>query len=304
MPEGERRRGFDRAGANVGLIEDMYRQYLDDPASVSESWRDFFSDYEPPVTAKVTKTRPAESPEVQKPAGDGDQAPRLPVAEITDEQGRSSAAPEERQPPQAEKRQPVVPTETRPVPGAPVLEGDETRPLRGASARVVENMEASLTIPTATSYRAIPVKLLEENRQIINEHLATVNRGKVSYTHIIAWAIVQALKEFPALNSCFQLADGTAHRVTRRSVNLGIAVDVERKDGACSLLVPNIKSAGEMTFQQFLAAYDDLVDNPATLRHIILITDGWSQSGAGAPVSSGGGVSVLWSQQVCASPSA
>ena len=124
---------------------------------------------------------------------------------------------------------------------APPASQDEVATLRGASARIVENMEASLTIPTATSYRAIPVKLLEENRQTINEHPATGNRGKVSYTHIIAWAIVQALKEFPALNSFFQFADGAAHRVTRHSINLGVAIDVERKDGTRSLLVPNIK---------------------------------------------------------------
>ncbi len=142
---------------------------------------------------------------------------------------------------------------------APPASQDEITALRGASARIVENMEASLTIPTATSYRAIPVKLLEENRQTINEHPATGNRGKVSYTHIIAWAIVQALREFPALNSSFQFADGAAHRVTRHSINLGLAIDVERKDGTRSLLVPNIKGAGELTFQQFLAAYADLV---------------------------------------------
>ncbi|PYU95582.1 MAG: multifunctional oxoglutarate decarboxylase/oxoglutarate dehydrogenase thiamine pyrophosphate-binding subunit/dihydrolipoyllysine-residue succinyltransferase subunit [Acidobacteria bacterium] len=142
---------------------------------------------------------------------------------------------------------------------APPASQDEITALRGASARIVENMEASLTIPTATSYRAIPVKLLEENRQTINEHPASGSREKVSYTHIIAWAIVQALKEFPALNSFFQFADGAAHRVTRHSINLGVAIDVERKDGTRSLLVPNIKGAGELTFQQFLAAYADLV---------------------------------------------
>src|SRR5438093_811640 len=132
-------------------------------------------------------------------------------------------------------------------------------PLRGASVRTVENMEASLSIPTATSYRAIPVKLLEENRLIINEHQSSSGGAKVSFTHLIAWAVVQALQRFPALNSFFKTIDGAGHRVLMRSINLGVAVDVERKDGARSLLVPIIKNAERLTFRQFLGTYDELV---------------------------------------------
>ncbi len=143
---------------------------------------------------------------------------------------------------------------------APVsLPEQELVPIRGGSLKVVENMESSLALPTATSYRSIPVKLLEENRRIINEQMEKSNRGKISFTHLIAWAIVLSLKEFPALNSSFELVDGAAHRRVRRNINLGVAVDIERKDGSRNLLVPNIKNAGELLFEEFVFAVDEAV---------------------------------------------
>ena len=131
--------------------------------------------------------------------------------------------------------------------------------MRGGSARVVENMEASLGIPTATSYRTIAVKLLEENRRFINEHLESGDRGKVSFTHIIAWAIVRALRSFPAINASFDVIEGEPHRRVNPAINLGIAVDSARKDGTRTLLVPNIKNADKMHFQEFMQSYDSII---------------------------------------------
>src|SRR2546421_9318581 len=120
-------------------------------------------------------------------------------------------------------------------------------------------MEASLAVPTATSQRRIPVKLLDENRRLINRHLNDQGGRKASYTHLIAWAIVRALAEFPQLNDGFGVIDEQPARLRRGSVNLGIAIDLEKKDGTRSLLVPNIKGANQLTFSEFLAAYDDVV---------------------------------------------
>jgi multifunctional 2-oxoglutarate metabolism enzyme len=145
----------------------------------------------------------------------------------------------------------------KPLPAA--ARDDESVPIRGGSLRVAENMEASLTIPTASSYRAIPVKLLEENRRIINNHMEADNRGKISFTHLITWALLKALREFPALNSAYQVVDGEPRRLVRRAINVGIAVDIERKDGTRTLLVPNIKNAGGMSFPEFVRAYDETI---------------------------------------------
>jgi multifunctional 2-oxoglutarate metabolism enzyme len=152
---------------------------------------------------------------------------------------------------------PALAPEPKPAP-APQPEG-EVIPIRGAAQKIVENMERSLSVPTATSERRIPVKLLDENRRIINKHLAENDRGKASYTHLIAWAIVRALDTFPQLNDGYTAVDGTSARVKRTGVNLGVAVDLTKKDGTRTLLVPNIKNANSLSFAEFLTAYDDVI---------------------------------------------
>ncbi|MGD0497736.1 MAG: multifunctional oxoglutarate decarboxylase/oxoglutarate dehydrogenase thiamine pyrophosphate-binding subunit/dihydrolipoyllysine-residue succinyltransferase subunit [Bryobacteraceae bacterium] len=146
-----------------------------------------------------------------------------------------------------------------PPAGAPAVSGDQLEPLRGAAARVAENMTASLSIPLAMSQRTMAVKVMDENRRIINQHRNLLGRGKVSYTHLIGWAVVKALEEMPTLNYAYAEKDGQPFRLARRQIHLGIAVDVEGQDGARGLVVPNIKDAGALNFQEYLAAYDDLV---------------------------------------------
>jgi 2-oxoglutarate dehydrogenase E1 component len=146
-----------------------------------------------------------------------------------------------------------------PAPPAPVPERDgELVPLRGAAARIAQNMAASAAIPLATSQRTVPVKVMDENRRIMNQHLTLVGRNKVSYTHLIAWAIVKAVAAHSVLNSAYS-EEGGGSRVIHREINIGLAVDVPGKDGARSLLVPNIKNAGALDFEQFITAFDDLV---------------------------------------------
>ena len=157
-----------------------------------------------------------------------------------------------------EQEQPAPPPPPRPTP-VPAPAGQNAVPLRGAASKIVANMEASLSVPTATSVRNIPVKVLEENRRVINNHLSLSGQTKASFTHIIAWALVKAIKDFPRMNSAFAMQDGTPARIDREDVNLGLAIDIERKDGSRSLLVPNVKRANAMDFAQFLKAYNDLV---------------------------------------------
>ncbi|MGE0105292.1 MAG: multifunctional oxoglutarate decarboxylase/oxoglutarate dehydrogenase thiamine pyrophosphate-binding subunit/dihydrolipoyllysine-residue succinyltransferase subunit [Blastocatellales bacterium] len=136
---------------------------------------------------------------------------------------------------------------------------EEKMQIRGPALKIVENMEMSLAVPTATSIRQVQIKLLDENRRWINRHQEAQGRSKTSYTHYIAWAILKALDKYPQMNDGFQEVDGTAYRVRRPEVNLGMAVDVQKKDGTRTLLVPNIKGANHLTFSQFLDAYQDVV---------------------------------------------
>ncbi len=150
----------------------------------------------------------------------------------------------------------VTPT----APSAPAPASDaETIVLRGPAARVVTNMEASLAVPTATSVRSIPAKLLIDNRIVVNNHLKRSRGGKISFTHIIAWALVRAVQGMPELNASYGEVDGKPVVVRPSHVNLGIAIDLTKDDGTRQLLVPGIMAAELMDFTQFWAAYEDIV---------------------------------------------
>jgi len=137
---------------------------------------------------------------------------------------------------------------------------DEVIVLRGAPAKIAENMAASVSVPLATSQRIIPVKVIDENRRLINHHRGLIGRSKVSYTHLIGWAIVRSVQANPALNNSFAWSpEGQPLRIAKPEINFGLAVDVAGKNGARSLVVPNIKNAGAMSFLQYMAAFDDLV---------------------------------------------
>jgi 2-oxoglutarate decarboxylase len=137
--------------------------------------------------------------------------------------------------------------------------GEELVPMRGAAARIAENMTASLSMPLATSQRTIPVKVVDENRRLINHHRSLVGKGKISFTHLIGWALVQGIKANPVINHAYAESNGEPLRVVRNQINLGIAIDVAGKNGARNLMVPSIKNAGSLTFSGFVAAFDDLV---------------------------------------------
>jgi 2-oxoglutarate dehydrogenase E1 component len=133
--------------------------------------------------------------------------------------------------------------------------------LRGAAARIVQNMTASLGVPTATGFRAVPAKLLEVNRRIVNGYLGRTRGGKVSFTHIIGYAVVRAIADsMPAMGSTFATdADGKPRVVRHEHVNLGLAVDVEKSDGSRTLLVPVIREADTQDFRGFWASYEEMI---------------------------------------------
>ena len=141
-----------------------------------------------------------------------------------------------------------------PKPAAKSAAGDEPSftVLRGIPAATVRNMDASLSVPTATSVRSVPVKLLWDNRTVINNHLARARGGKVSFTHIIGYALVKALRSMPEMNSSYAEKDGKPNLVTPAHVNLGLAIDQQKPDGTRQLVVPSIKGCETMDFAALL----------------------------------------------------
>ncbi len=226
-------------GANASYVEGLLKRYQADASSVDESWRTYFGDLLGGGAPNANGTT-AKSAETSTAAnGAAAQTAKAETAEINKPAAVESAK----------------------VPAAAAFIGADTevKTITGASKKIVENMETSLTVPTATSVRNLPVKVLVENRTIINEHLQGSGRGKVSFTHVIAWAIVKAIKTYPQLNVGYGLVDGKPSRLEHENVNLGIAIDIEKKDGSRNLLVPNIKGADKMNFAEFFAAYNEVV---------------------------------------------
>jgi len=132
-------------------------------------------------------------------------------------------------------------------------------PLSHISSKISENMEYSIEIPTATSIRIIPVKALDENRRVINKYLLKMKRPKVSFTHMLAWALVKALSKYPHMNDAFILKEGKPHRIKRKSINIGLAIDIVKKDGSRLLLVPNVKDSQKLNFSEFIIAFDTMI---------------------------------------------
>ena len=215
--------------ANAGFAQAMYEEFLRDPAAVGPEWRRLFE-------SGVVGERPdGNGVSASKPAGE----PRPAVA--------AALAP------------------AAPAPSAALPAGSSA--IKGPAAKLVANMNESLTVPTATTFRVLPVGVLEDRRRAFNAALQAAGKsGKVSFTHLIAFALVQATKQHPVMGHTLAVHDGTSYRVAPEGIALGLAVDVQRKDGSRGLVVPVIKRADMMDFATFHAAYEALVDKARSNR--------------------------------------
>ncbi|MFF4601485.1 multifunctional oxoglutarate decarboxylase/oxoglutarate dehydrogenase thiamine pyrophosphate-binding subunit/dihydrolipoyllysine-residue succinyltransferase subunit [Streptomyces sp. NPDC001339] len=257
-------------GPNEWLVDEIYQQYLQDPNSVDRAWWDFFADYKPGGGA-TAPPQPTEAPAPQTPA-----APQAPAAPAKPAASAPAAAAPAPAAPAPAKPAPAAKAPAKPAPAAKAsangeapAAGPEFVTLRGPSAAVAKNMNASLELPTATSVRAVPVKLLFDNRIVVNNHLKRARGGKVSFTHLIGFAMVQALKAMPSMNYSFAQKDGKPTLVKPEHVNLGLAIDLVKPSGERQLVVAAIKKAETLTFFEFWQAYEDIVrrarDNKLTM---------------------------------------
>ena len=210
---------------NAGYVADIYDRYRRDPGSVDAEWRSLFD-------SGAAGFEPVEAPPA---ATNGN-----PVAE-----------------PRAVATSPAVAVEPAASPSTP----EGATPIKGPAARLAQNMTASLGVPTATSFREIDVATLEARRKELNGQIAP---RKVSFTHLIGWAIVRAAAEQRSMSHYYTEIDGQAYRVDPGAISLGLAVDVERTDGSRFLVVPVIKRADAMDFAGFHASYEELVERART----------------------------------------
>jgi len=239
-------------GANDWLVDEMYEHYLQDPSSVDPAWVEYFKNNKPesPATASstpVSKGVPPVPKAAQKAAAPQPE-PAAPVPHVQPIVRESAAS-------QPKPADPVVkPAPVLSTPSASTLEV-----IRGVSARVVQSMEASLSVPTATSVRAVPAKLMIDNRIVINNHMKRARGGKVSFTHIIAYAMIKAVRAMPEMNTFFGELDGKPAIGKPEHINLGVAIDLAKPDGSRQLLVPSVKGCESLDFAQFRSAYEAVV---------------------------------------------
>lgn len=211
----------------------MYERFVADPGAVSESWQEFFADYH-------------------------SQAPSVAAAAAASPQVKANA---EVHGIEAETLPPPAPAVTNGAPASAKPVEEPGKPIRGAGAAIARNMEASLAVPTATSFRNVPAKLLEVNRKVINGFRARSGQTKISFTHLIGWAIVRAIADaVPAMKNTYVLGeDGKPRLIVNDHVNMSLAVDVEKNDGSRTLLVPVLRDCDLLDFNGFLAAYEEVI---------------------------------------------
>lgn len=242
-------------GANEWLVAELYEQFREDRNAVDKEWWPILEAY-----AAQQGAAPAEAPAA---------APATPTNKPAD---TTSDARPVTAPVPVVGSQPVARTTTRPAAPQPVPaqaptesaaaaeeRADVVTPLRGMPKTLAANMDESLTVPTATSVRTIPAKLMIDNRIVINNHMSRTRGGKISFTHLIGWALIQAIKAFPSQNVSYAEVDGKPSVIAHAHVGLGIAIDLPKPDGTRALMVPSIKRAESLTFGEYLTAYEDLV---------------------------------------------
>ncbi|WP_043674344.1 multifunctional oxoglutarate decarboxylase/oxoglutarate dehydrogenase thiamine pyrophosphate-binding subunit/dihydrolipoyllysine-residue succinyltransferase subunit [Streptomyces xylophagus] len=259
-------------GPNEWLVDEIYQQYLQDPNSVDRAWWDFFADYKPGAASAPTSTSagtaaagaagtttPAPAPAA--PVAPAPAAPVAPPAPAVPAPAPAAAAPApvKAVAPAPAPAKPAAVAKPKAEPATEALGGPEYVTLRGPAAAVAKNMNASIEVPTATSVRAVPVKLLFDNRIVINNHLKRARGGKISFTHLIGYAMVQAIKAMPSMNYSFQEKDGKPTLVKPEHVNFGLAIDLVKPNGDRQLVVAGIKKAETLNFFEFWQAYEDIV---------------------------------------------
>ncbi|WP_425829660.1 multifunctional oxoglutarate decarboxylase/oxoglutarate dehydrogenase thiamine pyrophosphate-binding subunit/dihydrolipoyllysine-residue succinyltransferase subunit [Streptomyces fractus] len=259
-------------GPNEWLVDEIYQQYLQDPNSVDRAWWDFFADYKPGAAAAGAATTPKPAEKPAAPAAPAAQAPAAPAQPAAAAPAQAAAAKPAASPapaaPTAPKSAAAPAQAAKPATPAPkkaeevtteAPAGPELVTLRGPAAAVAKNMNKSIEVPTATSVRAVPVKLLFDNRIVINNHLKRARGGKISFTHLIGYAMVQAIKAMPSMNYSFQEKDGKPTLVKPEHINFGLAIDLVKPNGDRQLVVAGIKKAETLNFFEFWQAYEDIV---------------------------------------------
>lgn len=273
MPEQPSHRLPEEFGGNEWLVDEQYERYQLDKKMVDAKWWPLFEGFDAgngpssngdsgtpaahPRTHELPVVATATALPAPAPAAFDRASSPLPA---TATKAPATVARDGAKKPEAGTAAPPIPAQlpkNLKAPSAP--EQDVVAVLRGPAKAIASNMITSLEVPTATSVRAIPAKLLIDNRVVINSNLARARGGKVSFTHLIGYAVIRALAQFPSMNVYYSEVDGKPVAVQPAHVNFGIAIDMPKPDGTRLLMVPNIKKAETLNFSEFWHTYEALI---------------------------------------------
>jgi 2-oxoglutarate decarboxylase len=283
VPEHPNLRLPEEFGGNEWLVDEIYEQYLQDKNSVDKKWWSIFESAgagsaqtangnAPRAAREETDPQTRQLPVVKEPKA----TPAASAETTADNRSAEKRIPADAEPAPNTSKDKAVPAaaadaaksepKTAPIPAQlpksspnSQTEEDKISVLRGPAKAIATNMDQSLSVPTATTVRAVPAKLLIDNRVVINSNLARARGGKVSFTHLIGYAVIKALGQFPSQNVHYDEVDGKPVAVQPAHVNFGIAIDMPKPDGTRLLVVPNIKKAETMNFAEFWHSYEDLI---------------------------------------------
>ena len=241
-------------GPNAWLIDEQFQQYSKDPSSVDKEWRDYFEANGAPKSEAPAKEAPKKPSKPAAKKTEGTTTARKQEVRETNVDKSVAKAQEK----SAKAKQSVKKPES-PLDRIEDYKGGEERQLKGMFKAIAKNMEESLEIPTATTVRDMPVKLMWENRSMINDHLKRTRGGKISFTHIIGYAMVKAVQLHPDMNVRYEEKDGKPYVIQPEHINLGLAIDLPQKDGSRALVVAAIKECETKSFSEFVEAYEDIV---------------------------------------------
>ncbi len=280
-------------GQSQDFIDDLYAAYLQDHSHVSPQWRELFGRWEQagkkpaapharPIfpTTQAAEVEKSITTDISSPTASAASIPKLDQSGNIDTQ-TAQARIDVHSSTDSRLEAAEVSTARADLPPAPraaarpartpyakqyelrasqtALAEPTTYPLKGVAKSVAANMDSSLDIPTATSFRQVPAKIMFDNRALVNQHLKATRGGKISFTHLIAFATIEALVAMPEMNNSYEIIDGKPVIHTPDHVNFGVAIDAHKPDGSRTLVVPSIKAAELMSFSEFLAAYENLV---------------------------------------------
>ena len=204
------------------------------------------------------------------------------------------------------------PSETKSTPAGfkqqklslPLADGDTLNQLSRMQKLLADHLQQSfMEIPHVTTFAEVDVTDIVAYREAEKDKFQLKFGTKITYTHFFQFAIIQALKEFPLLNTWMNVDEW----IHKKDINLGFAASLANGE----LIVPNVKAAQKLDFISWvqsvnnmahLAKSGKLKNDDVQYTTFTVSNTGMFGSLAGTPIISKPQVAVLALGQILSAP--